>query len=95
MNEAALCPIKSTTTYDEAADQASNNDSQRTNIMPGRLNMESSDKGSVACDVSSNINNMSLEQVGSVDGAVPEIVSTQENSETSLYNINGKELMIW
>ena len=90
MSEAALYPIKSASSYGEAAAPDINNDSEHTNSMPDDLNIENVDKSNEACNVPANTNDMSLEQVGSIDGAVPEVGSTDESSETTFYPINGK-----
>ena len=90
MSEAAFYPIKSATSYGEAAAPDINNDSEHTNNMPDDLNMESVDRSNETCNVPPNTQDMSLERVGSIDGAVPEVVSTDESSGTSLYSINGK-----
>ncbi len=90
MSEAAFCPTKSATSYGEAAAPDINNDSEHTNIMPDDLSIENVDRSNETCSVPPNTNDMSLERVGSIDGAVPEDVSTDESSGTNLYSINGK-----
>ena len=86
MSEAAFCPIKSATSYGEAAAPDINNDSEHTNIMPDNLHIESVERSNEP----SNAKGMSLERVGSIDGAVPEVDSRDVSAETSLYSINGK-----
>ena len=86
MSEAAFYPIKAATSCGEAAVSDINNDSEHTNIMPDNLHIESVERSNEP----SNAKGMSLERVGSIDGAVPEVASTDESAETGLYSINGK-----
>ena len=92
MNEAELCPINYSCVYENVdSPTIDNNDSKMTNIIPDPPKTSSASQDDESSEVAANFNEMmSLEQVGSVDGAVPEVaLSEEDKSETTVHTING------
>ena len=90
MNEAELYPINYSCVYEKVGSPPiDNNVSKMTNVILDPPSTSSTSQDDETSEVGENSNEMmSLEQVGSVDGAVPEVaLSEDDKSETTIHNI--------
>jgi hypothetical protein len=97
MNEDELCLIKP---FHESESTSSSEIEHKyvvmtNNISESPLPSNDSQDGGANANGTNTVEMMSLERVGAVDGAVPEVVSSEDdNSQTETQNINGR-FLIW